>query len=249
MSHPSQPLEVFPPPSGFRSPITSVRREGTYGFYGPASTPRLAVSASDFILKHCTADKDGLVRALSSFLDHAAAHARQHASSTDQDSITHSTWLCVRITAPTDAWSVPRWHRDGRMFGCVCASPRPHAKYAMTLLGPPTRMLWPEETVDAAVSKVEAQYRGLGKGENDYNYESEEKERADLAEALEGIPLVELHAGQIVRFTWGESDAPVHSEPDSSAEARLFVSVMFGSEAELRDMCSIRDEVYGQEST
>ncbi|EFQ30877.1 hypothetical protein CGRA01v4_12947 [Colletotrichum graminicola] len=249
MSHPSQPLEVFPPPPGFRSPVTSVHREGTYEFYGPASTSGLTVSASDFILKHCAADKDGLVRALSSFLDDAAAHARQQASSTDQERSTHSTWLCVRITAPTDAWAIPRWHRDGRMFDCMCAAPRPHAKYAMTLLGPPTRMLWPSETVDAAVRKVEAQHSGLGMGENDYSYESEEKERAGLAEALEEIPLVELQTGQVVRFTWGESDAPVHSEPDSSAEARLFLSVMFGSEAELRDMCSIRDEVYGEEST
>lgn len=75
-----------------------------------------------------------------------------------------------------------------------------------------------------------------------------EEERAELAAALEGIPLVELRAGQVVRFTWGEDDAPVHSEPDSSAENRLFVSVMFGSEEELRDMCSVRDEVYGEES-
>ncbi|KAK2063339.1 hypothetical protein LY76DRAFT_588535 [Colletotrichum caudatum] len=243
MSDYSQPLEVFPPPSGFRSPIQRVHREGTYGFYGPASSSRLAVSASDFILNHCAADKDGLVRALSSFLDDAAAHARQRASPADQESSTHSTWLCVRITAPTDAWAIPRWHRDGRMFDCACAAPRPHAKYAVTLLGPPTRMLRPSEAVDAVVREIEARHSGSD-GEED-----EEKERAELAEALEGVPHVELHAGQVVRFTWGEPNAPVHSEPDSSAEARLFVSVMFGSEAELRDMCGIRDEVYGEETT
>ncbi|KAK2008891.1 hypothetical protein LZ32DRAFT_661709 [Colletotrichum eremochloae] len=246
MSNPSQPLKVFPPPSGFRSPITNVHSEGTYGFYGPFSTSHLAGSASDFILKHCSADEDGLVRTLASFLDDAAAHTRQHAGPADQESSTHSAWLCIRITAPTDAWMTPRWHRDGRMFDCACAAPRPHAKYAVTLLGPPTRMLWPSEAVDAVVRKVEAQRSALGKG--DY-YETEEKERAELAKALDGIPLIQLQEGQVVRFTWGKSDAPVHSEPDSSAEARVFVSVMFGSEAELKDMCSLRNEVYGEEST
>ncbi|KAK1985853.1 hypothetical protein LZ30DRAFT_707274 [Colletotrichum cereale] len=244
MPRPSQPLEVFTPPSGFRSPVTSVHRQGTYGFYGPASTSRLAGFASDFILKHCAADRDGVFRALSSFLDDAAAHVRQHAGPADRESSTHSAWLCVRITAPTDAWVTPRWHRDGRMFDCACAAPRPHAKYAVTLLGPPTRMLWPSEAVDAAVRKVEARRSGLDKGGDG----DADEERAELAAALEGIPLVELRAGQVVRFTWGADDAPVHSEPDSSAEARLFASVMFGSEAELRDMCSFRDEVYGEES-
>ncbi|WYZ35505.1 hypothetical protein EsH8_X_000152 [Colletotrichum jinshuiense] len=236
MSCPDQPLKVFPPPSEFCSPITSVKREGTYSFYGPLSISRLADSASDFILKHCTADRDGLVQALSSFLVDSSAHVRQHASPPDRESSNHSTWLCVRITGPTDEWITPRWHRDGRMFDCACATPQPHAKYAVTLIGPPTRLLYPSEAVDAVMKRVEAQNS------------SWEEERAELASALEGIPLVELRAGQVVRFTWGENDAPVHSEPDSSAENRLFVSVMFGSEEELRDMCSVRDEVYGEES-
>ncbi|GJC84683.1 hypothetical protein ColLi_07521 [Colletotrichum liriopes] len=236
MSRPSQPLKVFPPPTDFCSPITSVKREGTYGFYGPLSISQLTDSASDFILKHCTADRDGLVQALSSFLVDSAAHARQHVSTPDRESSTHSTWLCIRITAPSDAWITPRWHRDGRMFDCTCVAPQPHAKYAVTLLGPPTRLLCPSEAVDAVVHKVQAQHSSM------------DEERAELAVALEGIPLVELRAGQVVRFTWGEDDAPIHSEPDSSTEDRLFVSVMFGSEEELKDMCSLRDEVYGEES-
>ncbi|GKT42516.1 uncharacterized protein ColSpa_02697 [Colletotrichum spaethianum] len=236
MSCPSQPLTISPSPSDFCSPITSVKREGTYGFYGPLSISRLADSASNFILKHCTANRDGLVQALSSFLVDSAAHVRQETSPPDQDSSTHSTWLCVRITGPSDEWITPRWHRDGRMFDCVCAAPRPHAKYAVTLLGPPTRMIHPSEAVDAAVHKVEAQHGSM------------DEERAELAALLEGVPLVELRAGQVVRFTWGENDAPVHSEPDSSTEARVFVSVLFGSEEELKNMCSVRDEVYGEES-
>ncbi|KAK1997130.1 hypothetical protein LX36DRAFT_609414 [Colletotrichum falcatum] len=278
MSHPSPPLELFPPPPGFRSPITTVHRQGTYDFYGPVS-PRLAGSAAAFVLEHCVAaaaaaaadddDDDGLARALSSFLDDAAAHARkQHAGPAAGQRGTHSAWLCVRATPPTDAWVTPRWHRDGRMFDCTCGappssccSPRPHAKYAVTLLGPPTRMLRPSEAVDAAVREAETEARrrgGAGSdkddddndgGGSDYYCAAEEEERAALAAALEGMPLVELRAGQVVRFAWGGADAPVHSEPDSSAEARVFASVLFGSEAELRDMCGLRGEVYGEEKT
>jgi hypothetical protein len=235
MSDPLPPLEVLPPPVDFCSPVTSVQREASYGFYGPFSVARLAASAADFVLDHCAGDAAGVAQAFSTFLADAAAHAGR----LDREGCIEAAWLCVRLTPPTDAWVTPRWHRDGRMFNCACpASPsRPHAKYAVTLRGPPTRLLCPSEAVDVAVRGVKPRY---GDGEDEA--------RAELAAALEGMPLVELHPGQVVRFTWGQADAPVHSEPDSSTEDRVFVSVMFGSEKELREMCSFRRVTYGKET-
>jgi len=236
MSHQVPPLEVFPQLAVFQSPITSIRREATYGFYGPFSSSSFTDSASDFILNHCAADKAKLTQALSSFLDDAAVNARQYSSLSDRPNSTHSAWLCIRVTAPSAEWVMPRWHRDGRMFDCSCVAPRPHAKYAVTLLGPPTRLLRPSEEADALIRAVEA--RSDRAGHN----------RAELATAMEGMPLVDLGRGQTVRFTWGQVDAPVHSEPDSSAEERVFVSILFACEAEMRDMCRFRGETYGEES-
>lgn len=50
---------------------------------------------------------------------------------------------------------------------------------------------------------------------------------------------------QIIRFSWGQPDSPVHSEPDWSSSDRVFVSVLFGSEEELRVMCDFRGDKYG----
>lgn len=244
MSYTDGPLEVFPPPHDFRSPIKSVGREAVYEFHGPLSPPTLATSASDFILQHCTGNRADLIQSLSTFIADSADLTWQRAGAPDQDASTHSTWLCVRITAASDEWITPRWHRDGRMFTCTCTAPGPHAKYAVTLLGPPTRLLCPSEDVDAVVRMAEAKRSERDNG----SYEDDEDaERAELAATLKDMPHVELRRGQAIKFTWGEEDAPVHSEPDSSAEDRVFVSILFGSEEELRDMCHLRDKVYGEE--
>jgi len=250
MSDLPPPLEALPPPADFHSPINSVRHEATYDFYGAFSSARLAASATSFVLAHCgIGDAAGVAGALSAFLADAAAHARR--PDREGAAAAAAAWLCVRLTTPTDAWVTPRWHRDGRMFQCACAPVSPHAKYAVALRGPPTRLVWPSEAVDAAVRGVEA-CRGDGGEEEEEEerevYAREDREREQLAAALEGMPLVEVRPGQVVRFTWGADDAPVHSEPDCSAEDRVFVSVMFGSEEELRDMCRIRDATYGVES-
>lgn len=130
------------------------------------------------------------------------------------------------------------------MFTCACVAPKPHAKYAVTLLGPPTRLLCPHEDVDAIMRMVTAKHEQKSRGADE---ENEDEERTELAAALKERPLVQVGRGQVVKFTWGQEDSPVHSEPDSSAEDRVFVSVMFGSEEELRDMCQFRDQVYGKE--
>lgn len=73
-------------------------------------------------------------------------------------------------------------------------------------------------------------YRGL----------DEESPRVELIEALKGCEEYTVQYGQVIRFSWGQDDSPVHSETDFSGEDRVFVRVLFGSEEEIRDMCRLR---------
>lgn len=65
-----------------------------------------------------------------------------------------------------------------------------------------------------------------------------------LAEKLAEYPEAAVKLGQVIRFSWGQPDSPVHSEPDSTSLHRIFVSLLFGSEDEIRNICEIRDEEY-----
>ncbi|KAH8885557.1 hypothetical protein GQ53DRAFT_751246 [Thozetella sp. PMI_491] len=152
----------------------------------------------------------------------------------DVPAIGTACWLCIRAFGPTDEYVQPRWHRDGRMFQCTCrADPAvPHSKYAVSLLGPATRILAPSAYVDEVMS--------IGQ-----HWEN----RLVLAEKLVGCEALAVEPGQIIRFTWGQEDSPVHSEPDFSGQDRVFASVLFGSEQEIRDMCDMRDEIYGEEGS
>jgi len=108
---------------------------------------------------------------------------------------------------------------------------RVHSKYAVTLLGPRTLLLPETEVVTEMLGQ-----------KNSWK----EEMRGVLAEGLKGEPVTEVREGEVVRFTWGEEDSPVHSEPDMSAGDRVFVSVLYGSERELRCMCEWRKQVYRQ---
>jgi hypothetical protein len=77
---------------------------------------------------------------------------------------------------------------------------------------------------------------------------SEEKERSFLAEHLRNFDPVPLEPSQIIRFSWGQSDSPLHSEPDFSATDRIFVSILFGSEKEIKEMCRIREKKYSEQN-
>lgn len=161
---------------------------------------------------------------------------------------------------------VPRWHHDGRMFTCTCtcaagpaaaAAAVPHAKYAVSLLGPGTRVMAPGPQVDKAITASDVAVRlaaevAMQKEEAAGRprawllpEDDEDRIRADLARQLAGCgEQVGVEPGQVIRFTWGQDDSPVHSEPDLSGGDRIFMSVLFGTEDELRDMAEFREVDY-----
>jgi hypothetical protein len=211
--------------------LTKVNQEDSYGFFGNFDIDTLSKSAATFIAERSNGSVDDLTSTLSTFLSLAYNDCRETANPLDASSIANACWLCIRAFHPTSEFVEPRWHRDGRMFDCSCESPQqPHSKYAVALLGPSTRILQPGADVDAAMSEVDNWHEG----------------QAELARRLAGHPEISVQRRQVIRFSWGQEDSPVHSEPDFSNEDRVFVSVLFGSEQEIRNMCEFRGEVFGK---
>ncbi len=213
--------------------LTEVNQGSSYSFYGPFGVQKLAQAAANFVSTKTDGDPGDISSTLSGFLTLSRDDCMRTSALVDGEAIVTACWLCVRLFHPTDEYVQPRWHRDGRMFDCACkAKPaQPHSKYAITLLGPPTRVLAPTAYTDEVMASVEDEY----------------KSRAELAERLAVCQPLELAPGQVIRFSWGQKDSPIHSEPDFERDARVFVSVLFGSEQEIRTMCEWRDEVYDKE--
>jgi hypothetical protein len=227
----AKPCFVFDGTLASPGPLTQVKQGESYGFFGYFDIDTLSKSAATFIAERSNGSLNDLTSTLSTFLTLAYNDCRETANPLDAPTIANACWLCIRICHPTDEFVEPRWHRDGRMFVCSCESQQQHSKYAVALLGPSTRVLHPSAEVDAAMSAVGDWYEG----------------RTELARRLVGCPEIPVERRQVIRFSWGQENSPVHSEPDFSHDDRVFVSVLFGSEQEIRNMCEFRGEVFGQE--
>lgn len=227
-----EPFVTFDSPRLRSDLLSKVDRELMYGFFGSFNASSLAQSAAQFIATQSDGDQYALAASLSTFLALAYNDCLKTCDSADSPTIGTACWLCVRAFRPTEEYVQPRWHRDGHMFQCTCKAdpPVPHSKYAVSLLGPSTRVLAPSVCIDRVMS-----------------IKRYEENRAELAEKLAGYDALDLKLGQIIRFSWGEEDSPVHSEPDFSDQDRVFVSVLFGSKEEIKDMCEKRNKTYGKE--
>ncbi|KAM0284560.1 hypothetical protein ACHAQH_001926 [Verticillium albo-atrum] len=221
------PFVIFPHEPLPVDLISRIDGESNLGFYGPVDAPNIATQAASAIARNSDADENHLREILINFLKLARDDTTSDAA--------HSCWLCIRMILPTTNWFVPRWHTDGRMFTCSCPPlERPHSKYAFTILGPSTRIMVPNPAVHAVVNTPP---EGRDWDLNDPDPE--------LAERMAEFEEAKVELGQVIRFSWDQPDAPVHSEPDSSGSMRVFISVMFGSEEEIKDMCNLRGEEYG----
>ncbi|KAI9155557.1 hypothetical protein HJFPF1_08141 [Paramyrothecium foliicola] len=108
----------------------------------------------------------------------------------------------------------------------------PHSKYAVILLGPVTLLLAPGQQYVDEILVVRKWWR--------------DKERKPLADAFAESGRAPVQTGQMIRFSWGQEDSPVHPEPDSSENDRVFMSVLYGSAEELKNMCDFRGAEYGE---
>ncbi|ORY17906.1 hypothetical protein BCR34DRAFT_376593 [Clohesyomyces aquaticus] len=248
---PQPPHAILPDPLPL-PPISAVTKTTTYNYYGPIS-PSLSTSSSTFLSTCTNTNPQDAARTITAFL---LASQKDCLGTAEQKA---ACWLTVRVSKPSDAFQVPRWHQDGVMFpydegreGVV------RSKYALTLAGPRTLILEGEQGGDVLRTLKEGEeryywWRGKGNGDGKREqkpsdedlYEAEDLLRNWLAEEFKDKKRVSLEEGQVVRFSWGREDSPVHSEPDLVGD-RVFVTVLFGSEREVRSMCEWRCAEYGK---
>ncbi|PVH97889.1 hypothetical protein DM02DRAFT_616192 [Periconia macrospinosa] len=223
-------------------PITSVKEEVVFDYFGLVENPFLD-SAATFLAAHTDAPLQAASRTLTSFF------ATAHTDCVGNIGEKSACWLTIRLSQPHDAFSVPRWHQDGRMYPYDESRENvPRSKYGVTILGPPT-LLFEYTSPENLIKEKEGLEKhfprnGVSKTEEESD-EAFDQLRSWLADQFRSEKLLQLGAGQIVRFTWGREDSPFHSEPDIVSD-RVFMTVLFGSENEIRAMAEWRAAPFGE---
>jgi hypothetical protein len=199
-----------------KAPVTVVVTVGEYNYAGTLDIERITDESMRFLLGHIVSENISAYRKLiGEFLQLCTASA---------------VWFTIRLAKRTDAFEIPRWHRDGKMFhtGAVEGEPSRCYKIAVTLMGDPTLVLEPTPEVMELVR------------------ERRFDERRDiLARAFARSPRTDISTGQIFAFTCGEPDAPIHSEPDIKSD-RIFISAVPGTFDQIKELAKIRELVYSE---
>ncbi|KAF5877059.1 uncharacterized protein Bfra_001420 [Botrytis fragariae] len=201
--------------------IKGVRCKGeNYHYYGITSPEVIVAEATKFISDNSSVFRWSVKKTLAKFL----ALTMQDSKS-DCQVDPEAVWFVVRVTQKSDEFVIPRWHRDGRMIECTNANHTLHCRYATTLLGPTTLVLKETEVVTQGMKQH------VGK-------------RKETANALAEEKALGITRGQIIRFSWGQEDSPVHSEPDLVTD-RVFISCIYGSTSEIQDITATRRQKIG----
>ncbi|KAF2679086.1 hypothetical protein K458DRAFT_422513 [Lentithecium fluviatile CBS 122367] len=237
------PCAILPIPVAIPR-VTCATRTSTFNYYGPVQS-LLTSEASKFLATITDAVEQEAASTINSFI--LATHNDCIGAAEEKT----ACWLTIRVTKPTYEFEIPRWHQDGRMFPYDEGRKEVvRSKYALTLLGPTTLMLQPNAHVFSTYHRGETQHYWWRKTHGPEPTE-ENKDQAYstlrhwLADEFKDAIRVRVGDGEVVRFSWGRDDSPVHSEPDLISD-RVFVTVLYGSESELREMCNWRSAEYGK---
>ncbi|TGO37159.1 hypothetical protein BHYA_0104g00160 [Botrytis hyacinthi] len=219
VAHPANFLMIVPL---LKTPrIKNIRCEGEhYHYYGITSPEVIVAEATKFISDNSSVFQWSVKKIIAKFLALTIQDSKDDCQVNPE-----AVWFVVSMTQKSDEFVIPRWHRDGRMIECTNANHALHCRYATTLLGPTTLVLQETEVVTQGMK----QYVG---------------KRKETANALAGEIPLEITRGQIIRFSWGQEDSPVHSEPDLVAE-RVFISCIYGSISEIKDITATRRQKIG----
>jgi hypothetical protein len=211
------------------SRLSTVKKNSEYNHYGRFDSKILAREAANFVATNSDADRDATAAVIRTFLEFAEDDSLNMAPEPEKRRLTQACWLTVRMTKPEEDYRVPRWHQDRRMFECTCKEPRVlhlHCKYAMVLLGPTTRVLeWTDDVSQFMETLGSTSFLEI---------------RRELADRFQDAVEEPIPEGGVVRFSWGLDNSPVHSEPDCSNSDRVFISLLFDNEDEIKCMCGWR---------
>lgn len=226
--------------------ITAVTQASVFEYYGAVSRS-IVTEGSDFLAAVTEGDEQAMAATIETFL------VATYDDCVGEEDEKNACWFTVRVTRPSGEFAVPRWHQDGRMFPCdERREDVVRSKYALAMLGPATLMLHPHAHVFSTLQEGEKKHFWWWEtGEADGRPEPTEEEEVEascslrqwLAEKLTDADRIPVPHDRVVRFSWGREDSPVHSEPDLTSD-RVFMSILYGSEAELRRMCEWRDAEY-----
>lgn len=217
--------------------MTMVKSESTYNYYGVFNQDKIVDQASEFIVENSNAELIDLEDTLKDFISITSKDYGGEKGNVAPQPSPEAAWFTIRMTNPTDEYTNnPRWHRDGRMYTSDRTG-EVNSKYATTLLGNSTRIMKDSAFVKSVLDEEEAVEMA------EYDWATEMQRQLRIAERLAEQPVIEVPDGCIIKFSWGQPDSPVHSEPDMSTD-RVFISILYGSEAEMKDMCKIRNEDY-----
>lgn len=226
------PLYVYPLDPNWESPFSSVHKTTFATFFGAVSAFKSDFLAiGDFCAQHSTFSPKSLQNAISGFI--SLTHSDCLGTVEQKKSCYVTVWLWK---AQPDGFGTPAWHRDGPLYPMrVGQMPFPRSKYAITLLGQPTRVLVNTPQVIEVANKA---YDGTD-GDPPYDKMVELFDAAGFGTAA----CEDVQTGQVVRFTWGEANSPVHAEPIITAD-RVFMSVVYGTEEEIKALAEWQEGKY-----
>ena len=146
------------------------------------------------------------------------------------------------MSKPLDDFKIPRWHQDGNYFAHDTLPPaaQPRSKWATTIFGPSTLFLdldFSDKDICDYIGNQDDSSEWRAAQGDDEDGSANKKRVNDYLRYRKGGEIVKVDLGQVVRFGYGQLKSPVHSEPDMSGGDRVFVSVMFGMEKELKELC------------
>ena len=184
-----------------------------------------------------------LMTPLKAFLEQAHSFVSQRAKGMDH------YWLDIRATQGSDEWNMPRWHTDGNFFH------RPNEgqwKLATCLLGPGTLFLVDgDEGRKAEEQQRMIMFETMEKQifvdkveERNFEMQKAREVRKILADMFVEWEIAQPSIGEMAFFRGGSVKAAVHSEPRSVGD-RIFVSVLPGTEAELKDLAKSWGKSWG----
>jgi hypothetical protein len=156
-------------------------------------------------------------------------------------------WLTIRVTMPTNAYDIPRWHKDGKFFK---NRKNYTSKFITILKGPGTLFIknskYMNDTYYKFLMKKKKEYEKLNlKSKEDilYNKEIEDKYKKIFVRKFKDLPKNQLATKQGLIFITGDHGNKLnygllHSEP-KKVVPRFFISILPGTEDEIKERMNI----------
>lgn len=137
-----------------------------------------------------------------------------------------TAWVTIRTFPENSAFTLPRWHTDGRYYEINLTNPQ--YKAAIALRGPSTLFY-----------NLPQEQREL------FNHHQKNQDRQALSQMINIANAETSPFGQGAIFVVGDKEtAAVHSEPDMAnmEQPRIFFSVLPGSKTQILEYYKIQEE-------